>query len=132
LHQILTFTRRANVSAITGISTYHPWPLTRLMLLEKFGRQALAPDEFERTLRAARREYFDMLGESLLRRPRDAKFWEFHRGGLAEIGYTLNNTRLCWHAGGACLDLVLNPKSTCQRLWARLSRCTSPKEPAIA
>jgi glycosyltransferase involved in cell wall biosynthesis len=131
VHQILTFTRRANISTISGIATYHPWLLTKLILLEKYGRQVLDKREFERCLRAGQREYFDMLGEALLRRPRDAKFWEFHRDGLKSIGYTLRSAPLFWHAGGACLDLVLNPKSTFERLWARLRR-SSLEKPAIA
>jgi glycosyltransferase involved in cell wall biosynthesis len=131
VHQILTFTRRNNESTISQLEALDPWPLMRVMLLAQFGPQLFDAAEFQRWWQPIHGEYLQFLGESLLRR-KPARYWDYHCRGMELAGHPLRTSALLWQAAGASLDLLLNPKSTFERLWARLRRPVKAEQPAIA
>ena len=56
---------------------------------------------------------------------RDPKFWEFHRGRLASINYSLNFTFLAKWILIVLADDIGNPKRTLEYLWPRRKRIFS-------
>ncbi|HEY1799803.1 MAG TPA: glycosyltransferase family 2 protein [Terriglobales bacterium] len=91
VHQVLTFSRRDNDSIIARIRAYAFQSLSRLQFVALHGRNYLSPKEYDFYLRVAEREYFVYLGKCVYKFERkDKDFWEFHRKGLATIGYKLN------------------------------------------
>ncbi len=86
VHQVLTFTRRDNVSQISAINSFGPFLFMEISFLHRFGKVYLSPSEFERRWRKKYREYLLFLGESLLRRPRDRAFWDYHAKGNHSLG----------------------------------------------
>jgi hypothetical protein len=111
---ILTWTRRTNESTVSEINS-GLLELTRMVEIEKYGRTCLDEQEFRQTRLRIRRAYHRVLGEAVLR-GRSRKFWDVHRRGLRFAGQHLGFGRLTWCALTAMLDLLLNPKSTLERL----------------
>ncbi|HTN76719.1 MAG TPA: glycosyltransferase family A protein [Pirellulaceae bacterium] len=127
-HQVLTFTRRDNVSTISRIAPFHPSLLMRMMMLRRHGAEVLSASEYDEQLSALKREYHRFLGENMLR-GRSAEFWDFHLTGLAKVGCAFSRAQLVCAAALTCLDLALNPKSTLERicqLWRQRSRAPQP------
>ena len=118
IHEILSYTRRYNDSIMTVLTKFHQGQLTQLLMISKYGNQLLTPTEFETRYRAIRRDYYQVLGESIMLRAPD-QFWQFHRKSLETIGFELSRGKLAWCLFLAGLDLVLNPKLTVERLLAR-------------
>jgi len=96
VHQVLTYTRRANDSVISRIRFLGLDLFLHLSILVAHGRDYLDEDEYVHCLKDAERQYFLYLGKCAcaLRRP-TAEFWEFHRKGLASVHYSLD-WRLLW------------------------------------
>jgi glycosyltransferase involved in cell wall biosynthesis len=126
VHQILTF-RRVQAGSLTSVSqrlnTYTPH---LLYLLLRYGDRYLSTGEQERRIREILREYYRALGAGLLKgRGRD--FWRYHQRRLQELGYPLWTWRLVAATFGQAADYLLNPKSTIERVLARIrhSHCGS-------
>jgi glycosyltransferase involved in cell wall biosynthesis len=121
VHQILTF-RSDDKGSLTSFSqefnTYLPNDLYELMT---YGPKYLTEAEVTQQVRERLRDYYRYLGEQVYRR-RTREFWNFHRGKLATLGYPLSTTRLAASAISWALDLVLNPKSTAERVVRRVRR----------
>lgn len=120
VHQILTFTRTHDGSMTSGIRSYNPYLLHRFILLRKYGRIYLTAEEYNKYYSSTREEYFLFLGESLMRR-REKAFWDYHRTGLRAIGCVLGR-HLPIYAFKAMVELVLNPKSSFERLLRHYKR----------
>jgi len=117
VHQILTFTRRDNVSIISTIIPYRPWLLSELVMLHRYGKEYLTQAEFDQRWNAKLKDYLFFLGEKVLGRW-DKGFWQYHKKGMEKFGYTLRNGVLAWNVALAFLDTALNPKSSIEkRLW---------------
>jgi glycosyltransferase involved in cell wall biosynthesis len=90
VHQVLTFTRRDNPSLmgrITNLDYVEPF---NLMMLRELGRNYLNPFEYEEQLRKKERIYADVLvNRAICLRGKD--FWNFHRGMLKRMGYSLKS-----------------------------------------
>jgi glycosyltransferase involved in cell wall biosynthesis len=119
VHQVLTYTRRENVSTWTGINAFEPVPLHRLIMLMRYGRQVLSPEEFE----AARKRALSRHGRTLARGAltlRRERFWNFHRSGLESVGLKLSPLAVSWHVLLLAGKLVLNPLETFRTIVARV------------
>ena len=128
VHQVLSFSRRDNVSILASIQDFNPLLLHYVQLLERYGPRALSIDEL-RTARAnVRWGYYAFLGESVLRRRSDA-FWAYHRAGLVALGWRLRWRDILPYTLLAIARLVLNPFSTFERLARRIRR-VDPARPA--
>jgi len=121
VHQILTF-RRMQEGSLTSFSkrvnTYLPGILYELV---RYGSKYLSGEELEGRTKAHVRHYYRYLGSQIYRRP-GPEFWRFHRGKLAEAGYTLGIWRLAFASISYALDFLLNPKATAEAVIRRLHR----------
>lgn len=124
VHQVLTFTRTENDSLWSGMRAYNGWLLARRNQLAQFGRQYLAPDEFDRLWRTRERHYRSFLAEAWLAR-RDEGFWKFHAQGLATVGDALDRKALLRDAARVALGLAVSPR----RLAALLRERARPRTP---
>jgi glycosyltransferase involved in cell wall biosynthesis len=88
VHQVLTFTRRDNPSLMGRIAHLDYVEPFDLMMLRGFGRKFLNPTEFDQQLEKRERLYADVLvNRAICLRPKN--FWDFHRGMLKGMGYSL-------------------------------------------
>lgn len=111
VHQILSFTRRGNESIVSAAKQFDPDLLDKLIVIQRFGPEFLAPREFDACWRRHETRYLRRLARAKLL-GRDREYWEYQRRGLATIGYRLSGAKLLQHAFPELLDLMLNPKST--------------------
>jgi hypothetical protein len=86
-----------------------------------YAREFLTPFEYKLCLQDAERQYFLFLGKSALKR-KPAAFWEFHRKGLAVIGYKLDSSLYAKWAPLALLDFLGNPKRAIDSFLDRRSK----------
>jgi glycosyltransferase involved in cell wall biosynthesis len=124
VHQVLSFTRTENDSLWRGMRGYNGWLLARRNQLAQFGRQYLAPDEFERLWRTRERHYRSFLAEAWLAR-RDEGFWKFHEQGLATVGDAIDRKALIRDAARLALGYAVSPR----RLAALLRERARPRTP---
>lgn len=124
VHQVLSFTRTENDSLWRGMRGYNGWLLARRNQLAQFGRQYLAPDEFDHLWRTRERHYRSFLAEAWLAR-RDEGFWKFHEKGLATVGDALDRKALLRDAARVALGLAVSPR----RLAALLRERARPRTP---
>lgn len=89
VHQVLTYSRRDNESILTRARALGLLHFSRLAIAIAHGRDYLSAEEYDRCLKDAERHYFLHLSRCRLR-GRNPEFWEFHRKGLASIGYSLD------------------------------------------
>ncbi|HTR21213.1 MAG TPA: glycosyltransferase family 2 protein [Gemmatimonadales bacterium] len=130
VHQVLSFLRTDNPSRMARVRDFGPSYLDKLIVITKYGRDYLSPEEFDRVSRRQRHAYFQVLGDGVLS-GRPKAFWDYHRDGLATIGI-----RLSWHMPRlwlytllALADAVLNPLKTALRIRGAL-RKRKPRGPA--
>jgi hypothetical protein len=90
VHQVLTFTRRDNPSMMGRIANLDYVEPFNLMMLRGLGRNFLNAVEYEEQLRKKERLYADVLvNRAVCLRGRD--FWNFHRGMLKRMDYSLKS-----------------------------------------
>jgi hypothetical protein len=121
VHQVLSFTRTENDSIWTRLRTYEPLSLYYLTAIELYGDKVLSGRDLARARADARRDYFQALGRRVLRVP-GRRFWEYHRTGLAVIGWRLRGLPIFLSALAELLHIVLNPENTLRialRWWRR-------------
>jgi glycosyltransferase involved in cell wall biosynthesis len=121
VHQILAFNRRDNASTLSKIEWYNPLLITDLLFLFRYGNYYLSQGEFERRWNKKLREYLKFLGKSVLTR-QDKAFWEFHNRGMEQMGFVFNKRVMVWNVLLILLDYALNPKSSAEKLFARLAK----------
>ncbi len=124
VHQVLTYSRRDNESILSRIRPFRFELFSRLAKIIAHGHNYLSEDEYQWYLKDAERRYFYFLGRSAWQ-GRDAQFWEFHRGRLASINYSLNFSFLAKWILIVLLDDIGNPKRTLEYLWPRRKRIFS-------
>ncbi len=117
--QVLAFVRRGNAS-ITAISAdFNPDSLDSFIILKKYGLRYLREDVYKRRLSRVKQSYMKFLAKSVLKRE-GKSFWNYHRKGLKTIDVRLNKGRLARYSVLVGLELLLNPKSTIQGVFARI------------
>jgi glycosyltransferase involved in cell wall biosynthesis len=124
VHQVLTYSRRDNESILARIRPLRFELFTRLAKVVVHGHDYLSEDEYKGQLKSTEREYFCFLGRSALQ-GRDAQFWDFHRGRLASINYSMNFRFMAKWSLIVLLDDLGNPKRTLEYLWPRRKRLFS-------
>ena len=119
VHDILTYHRRFNESTISALSDFNLMELTELVAIVLYGKLFLNEEEYRARRRTIVKKYRQMLGRNMFHTDRK-KFWGFHKRGLRFAGYPLTRTELlrCAMYGG--LDLLLNPKSTLNRVIGKI------------
>jgi glycosyltransferase involved in cell wall biosynthesis len=110
VHQVLSFTRIGNSGVLTEIESYHWRLLESYLMLRKYGRRFLSPQEFDSVFRPIRADYLRVLGEARTV-AREEGFWNYHRKGLAGVGEELpNNIALAQHVARAAIKAVVKPR----------------------
>jgi glycosyltransferase involved in cell wall biosynthesis len=127
VHQVLSFVRTDNESISSSVRDFYPIGLDNLIVVERFGRRVLSPEEFDSLRSRARREYYGLLGAMALRF-RGRRFWSYHRGGLATLGRDLRWRDVAPWTAAELLHVVLNPENTMRRglAWWRKRRTPAP------
>lgn len=118
VNQVLTFTRRDNISAMTVLKPFGMPILSHPMILEKFGAHYLTPEEIARRSREVYRDEYRTLAHGVLRRFPTA-FWDLHRKCLGLVGRTIDKPRVAWTVLVLLLERLLNPQATLARLWRK-------------
>ncbi|MBX5460418.1 MAG: glycosyltransferase family 2 protein [Steroidobacteraceae bacterium] len=121
VHQVLTFTRRDNVSIWSGINAMDPVPMHRLVVLVRYGREVLSEEEYRSALRRAKAAHGEALAKGVLGL-KGRSFWQYQRQGLASAGLHLEPLSVAWHTALFVAKRVLNPLDTAQSVLARLKR----------
>ncbi len=110
VHQVLTFIRKRedSLTSFSGnFNTYLPGILYELL---NYGPKFLGEEELKHWIGEQLGKYYRYLGAQVFRR-RGEKFWSFHRGKLAELGYPLSKSRLAAHAVLHALDFVYSKRT---------------------
>ncbi len=119
VHQVLSFMRADNTSITSTRRRYYPYLLDRLIVVERYGPTVLTDQEVRTVRSAARRNYLNYLARSLLLR-HDRGFWQYHRVGLATIGWRLRRRDLLPRTVAEIARFALNPQRTVARCIATL------------
>jgi glycosyltransferase involved in cell wall biosynthesis len=115
VHQVLTFSREANVSTLSGLNRLEPGLLRKYMFAKQYGPQFLDESECKQHLREATHRYGEFLAESVFKF-KSKEFWDFHRRGLQVIGCDFWSIGLPKYIFLEILDIIFNPKKTAGRL----------------
>jgi glycosyltransferase involved in cell wall biosynthesis len=135
-HQVLTFTRRSNVSITTRRRAYgNPLPLVRYVGLLRHGDRFFDPDELRSCIGNVRRDYYRTLGVGFWRfLPGD--FWNLQANCLAAAGDRLSRWRVGAEAFKTACEVALNPLDSYFRarslLIARFGRAAGSRLPAAS
>jgi glycosyltransferase involved in cell wall biosynthesis len=121
VHQVLSHLRVEETSRMGALENYFTGYLDRFIIIEKYGRDYLEPDEWAALRHRARRDYFLRLASALLSRS-DPDVWRYHRNGLATIGYDLRWYKLWPELLAVVAEVVLNPLTTAQKIKLWLTR----------
>jgi glycosyltransferase involved in cell wall biosynthesis len=121
VHQVLTFTRRDNVSVMSRIASFNHFPLLEFICIRRYGSFYLDAQEYRKRLNEIEHNYLAFLGLNVFR-ARGRDFWEFHRKGMARAGYRLEWWRLAGYALIAAVDVVLNPLHSAEKIIAHFKR----------
>jgi glycosyltransferase involved in cell wall biosynthesis len=121
VHQVLTFLRQREGSMSSFSLRHNTYISARLFELVTYGPIYLGETEYNHRLGENLRTYYRYLATQVYER-RTEEFWNFHRTKLAEVGLPLSRSRLAAQVVLYTLNLLLNPKTTIERLGRRLRR----------
>jgi hypothetical protein len=115
VHQVLTYTRRENISVTSRIKNFNPYLLDKFVVMMKYGRIYLDEKEYQQLSKRITGKYYHFLAESIFAR-KGRGFWEYHKNGLQTIGYSLDFVKLSKYALLILIDLICNPKNMVERI----------------
>lgn len=119
VHQVLSCIR-VDKESITGqASDLSPVVLYKLIVIVKYGRDCLDPDEWHRCLREHELRYYQKYLHQVFG-PRRSRFLARHRPALARVGYRFSGILMSWVVLEELVDMIFNPKQTLGRLLTRL------------
>ena len=122
VHQVLTFTRVRPRSLTAMSSDLHTECAGMLQTLLAHGPNYLTPEELRECVSRCRADYDHLLGKSLLLRPRDKKFWDYHKKQLNQLGLGFSRRRIGMALLAEVFDAALNPKHSGEKILRRLRR----------
>ncbi|MGC2518243.1 MAG: glycosyltransferase family 2 protein [Burkholderiales bacterium] len=133
VHQVLTYARSDEESRTTSylerVDSYHADDLHEVT---KFGPIFLTDQEFKTRRKEITRDYYRMLGRSVVP-PRNREFWDYHLRHFKAMGYPPSYTRIGLNAVLRILDLVGNPKRTIENVIRKISQKRGTmSRPAVA
>ena len=85
--------------------------LDRMRVLIEFGPEFLTPDEQVRRVEQQLSAYFEVLAKEFFK-VRGREFWNLHKRGLGELGYSIYNPRFGKAIVGEFVELASSPKTT--------------------
>jgi glycosyltransferase involved in cell wall biosynthesis len=126
--QVLSFSRVDNDSIMTRARECGPEYLDKLLQIYKYGPIYLNEEELTVVRREFEARYYRFLAHRLLSGPRRA-LWKYHTIGLRTAGQQLKKSKLLWLMFLELLWLMINPGSTCARLFDRMRLRTHSVSP---
>jgi glycosyltransferase involved in cell wall biosynthesis len=128
VHQVLSH-ERVHGEQITATSrAFNAYLGSRLNDLTTYGPYYLTADELATCKEALLAEYYRFLAISAVNFP-GAKFWQYHRKRLEDLGYPLSSVRLARFICLKLADLVFNPKQTVEKMCRRSNFGTKKSGP---
>ena len=121
VRQVLSFSRDDNNSISTSVASFKPQSLDRYIIVRRFARSFLEPNEASALIKETKRMYYSVLAEEALR-PRAQRFWRYHADGLRTIDESLDNTYLMWMISRKLLWMLINPGLALKFLWGLSKR----------
>jgi glycosyltransferase involved in cell wall biosynthesis len=115
VHQVLTFSRVRPGSLTTVSSDLQTDMAGMLRTLVAHGRDYLTSEEFTDRLNGHLDDYYRFLGKSLML-GRSRKFWDYHKGQLAENRVDFSQARLVKGLLATMCSAALNPMDTVQKI----------------
>lgn len=128
VHEILSFLRAGNASITASTQLFNSSDLDYLIILERYGAQLLTPMELARQRAFSHRGYKRFLGRALLRL-KGRRFWDYHRVGLATIGWRLRRRDVLVEAAAELARLACNPKQTVKQAVVDVRKRLGPRLP---
>lgn len=105
IHQILTYTRDENESTSSRIRNWSPWLLHAILALVKHGNYYLTPTEYSERFQVLTDKYYRILAEWCVYHD-DKSFWNYHKEGLIEAGFTIDRSKLAGYVRMEAKELV--------------------------
>jgi hypothetical protein len=99
----------------TGSQNLNAYLSSNISDLIQYSGKFLSTEERERRLNQLMDYYYAFLAISALKF-RGQKFWAYHKKRLSELGYPFSQARLAKAIVTTLFGLVLNPKSTFEKL----------------
>jgi hypothetical protein len=115
VHEILTFTRRHNETNTTFTNRFKTTRLGHLTVLQKYGPEILAKEEYEQRLIKMLKNYYHFLARCVFEF-QGKEFWQYHRKALKKIGLSIRPLKLLKAVLIQALDLVTTTLIVKQRL----------------
>jgi hypothetical protein len=117
VHQVLSYERVHNSRVTTGSQNLNAYLSSHISDILQYSDKFLSMEERERRLNQLMDQYYAFLAISALKF-REQKFWTYHRKRLSELGYPFSQARLAKAIMTTLFGLMLNPKSTFEKLSA--------------
>lgn len=131
VHQVLTYTRMHDESQTASSERFNRLILGLLTLLVKYGPIYLSEEEYAQRLDRRLRGYYSFLGESVWQR-REKAFWDYHKEGLASLGFPLSRRKLLVESMRALytafIHSLVHPKVTLQNIIFRSKKNNSQQK----
>jgi glycosyltransferase involved in cell wall biosynthesis len=127
VHQMLSFSRADNESISNAVRGFQPNAIDRYIIVERYASVFLDATEADAIKRRAKREYYSVLAEAVLR-GRESAYWQYHARGLKTLGETFDWTYLGIQIVRLSLSMAANPGTTLMRGMRYLKRRTGRKD----
>jgi glycosyltransferase involved in cell wall biosynthesis len=119
VHQVLTYRRDDDVGSMAAVSEEFKTIFFAILNdLVTCGPFYLDDAQLQRCIERQLNEYYRYLASQLFR-GRDRRFWKLHSAKLAAAGYPLNLRRLAVSCLSHVSNILLNPKSSVEKLVER-------------
>ena len=127
VHQVLTYSRQHGGSATASIARdgLNSDFASQLNLLKRFGPVYLDGEEYEQRLSEYLQQYYRFLGQSVLFRARDKRFWNYHKSALDHVGLPLSLMQLAKASFSEIAETLLNPSRMAAKVLGIASRSAS-------
>jgi glycosyltransferase involved in cell wall biosynthesis len=118
VHQVLSYERLHNVRMTTTSRDLNAYLPSRLGDLNCYGPQYLTQEELQACVKELLKRYYDFLAIAAMNF-REKRFWQYHSRRLRELGHPLDMAKLTAAVSMKICDLLLNPKTTVERVLRR-------------
>jgi glycosyltransferase involved in cell wall biosynthesis len=121
VHQVLSYERIHPQTATTECRSLNSYHSSRLSDLVEYGPSYITAEELNARQKEILKSYYAFLARSMFHF-RGKAFWEYHKARLRDCGHELSIMRLVGRAVVQFFNLMLNPKSTAEKVLDRTVR----------
>jgi hypothetical protein len=120
VYQVLCFERTHEATQSTASAAMNRYSSAILSDLKQYGSFYLSKDELNRQVNETLNSYHRFLALNYVMGFRDKKFWDYHRGRLAELGYPLSRITLLKAVAATLLHEARDPGRAIRKIWRRV------------